>query len=127
MAQEDTLVTRVVKRARIFGEAVSAIAKRHAKARLYAQRPVPVLLRLDEAPHGVDLIRKVREHLALAQVGQLTEAVMLNGAPEMQELLLQLGLFPRPDRGAVGVALFLPVGPRVSAKVFQKRGIGSGQ
>jgi hypothetical protein len=84
-------------------------------------RDIPALRR---ASYGVDLICKVREYLTLAQIGQLMETLMLHGAPEMQDLLLQLGLLPRPSRRGGRVSLSLPVSPCVSPEVFQKRGIG---
>jgi len=95
-AQEDAPMARIVKCARIVSEAVSAIAKRHAEARPRRQSAVPIFLRFDKTPDCVDLICKVREYLALAQIGQLTETFMLHGATEVKELLLQLWLLPCP-------------------------------
>ena len=116
-------MARIIKCARIFGETVSAVAKRHAKARPHRQSAVPVFLCFDKTPNRIDLIRKVREYLALTQIGQLTETFMLHSATEMQELLLQLRLFPRPSCLPVAIPRFLPVSPCVPAEVFQQRGI----
>ena len=117
-------MARIVKCARIVSEAVSAIAKRHAEARPHRESAVPVFLRFDKTPDCVDLICKVREYLALAQIGQLTETFMLHGATEVKELLLQLRLLPCPNRCMVAMSRFLPVGPCVTAEVCQQRGVG---
>jgi len=122
-AQEDALVARIVKCAGIFSETVSAVAKCHPKARPHHQSAVPVFLRFGETPNGIDLVRKVREYLALVQIGQLTETFMLYSATEVQELLLQLRLFPRPSCRPVAMPRFLPVSPCVPAEVFQQRGV----
>ena len=52
---------------------------------------------------------------------------MLHGASEMQELLLQLRLFPRPNRRTVAMPRFLALSPCVSPEVFQQRGVGGGK
>ena len=93
------------------------------KRGLIGQSAVPVFLRFDEAPDCVDLVRKVREYLTLTQIRQLAETLVLHGATEMQELLLQLRLFPCPNRRTVAMPRFLPVGPCVPAEVFQQRSV----
>ena len=85
---EYMLMAGIVKRTRVFGETVSTIAKRHSKVRSYGQRPVPIFLRFDKASYSVDLVCKVREHLALPQIGQFTETFVLHSASQMQDLLL---------------------------------------